>query len=166
MEQFFQVGGIIAKKINIRGFRDTCSLKSTSKYSHQIMIIPAPQEGRQVQTPATFSAPTLNDIKANYQIAILADHVYIEMVNTDTATCNGCVLKLSLGQVLSFHFIIFQSINGHPTKPRTQQTSQLLCGRQLINQPTRPAGPSKPPRTQTNYHAQSGEEGKAINQFL
>ena len=89
-----------------------------------------------------------------------------KMVNTDTATCIGCVLKLSFGQVLSFHFIISQSINGHPTKPRTQQTSQLLCGRQLINQPTRPAGPSKPPRTQTNYHAQSGEEGKAINQFL
>ena len=64
--------------INIRGFRDTCSLKITSKYSHQIMIIPAPQEGRQVQTPATFSAPTLNDIKANYQIAILADHVYLK----------------------------------------------------------------------------------------
>ena len=79
MEQFFQVGGgeeKIAKTNYIKGFRDTCSIKITSKYSHQIMIIPAPQEGRQVQTPATFSAPTLNDIKANYQIAILADHVY------------------------------------------------------------------------------------------
>ena len=65
-------------KLKGASLRDTCSIKITSKYSHQIMIIPAPQEGRQVQTPATFSAPTLNDIKANYQIAILADHVYLK----------------------------------------------------------------------------------------
>ena len=84
-----------------------------------------------------------------------------KMVNTDTATCIGCVLKLSFGQVLSFHFIISQSINGHPTKPRTQQTAQLLCGRQ----PTRPAHQNHQGHRPTIMLSQEKKKKRSTNFF-